>query len=138
MAFGAKRIFPIDTTPGTAVGINIPFNAPSVFSPSYTTKDATKNNLINYFLTNIGDRYDNPTFGGNLREYVFEQIQQNTFDSIEDDIQQKIATYFPTVAVSSINISKIGDQTDYNTIVVEINYNIVGTGQTDTLQIAFT
>ena len=31
MAFGAKKIFPIDTKPGTAVGVAVPFNAPNVF-----------------------------------------------------------------------------------------------------------
>ena len=44
MAFGAKKIFPIDTKPGTAVGVAIPFNASSVFFPTYTTQDAIKNN----------------------------------------------------------------------------------------------
>ena len=52
MAFGAKKIFPIDTKPGTAVGIAIPFNAPNVFFQTYTTQDAIKNNLLNFFLTN--------------------------------------------------------------------------------------
>ena len=31
MAFGAKKIFPIDTKPGTAVGVAVPFNTPNVF-----------------------------------------------------------------------------------------------------------
>ena len=31
MAFGAKKIFPIDTKPGTAVGVAIPFNAPATY-----------------------------------------------------------------------------------------------------------
>jgi hypothetical protein len=52
MAFGAKKIFPIDTTFGTAVGVDIPFNAPAVFKSNYTTQDSIKNNLINFFLTN--------------------------------------------------------------------------------------
>ena len=47
MAFGAKKIFPIDTKPGTGVGVAIPFNAPGVFKTTYTTKEAVKNNLIN-------------------------------------------------------------------------------------------
>jgi len=44
MAFGAKRIFTIDTKPGTGVGVTIPFNAPAVFRTTYTTKDAIRNN----------------------------------------------------------------------------------------------
>ena len=50
MAFGAKKIFPIDTRPGTGVGVSIPFNAPGVFKTTYTTKESIKVNLINFFF----------------------------------------------------------------------------------------
>ena len=63
MAFGAKRIYPIDTRPGIGVGVAIPFNAPGVFRTTYTTREATKSNLINFFLTNQPERYLNPTLG---------------------------------------------------------------------------
>ena len=53
MAFGAKRIFPIDTKPGTGVGVAIPFNAPAVFKTTYTTKDAVKNNRVFIFSVAI-------------------------------------------------------------------------------------
>jgi len=49
MAFGAKKIYPIDTKPGTGVGVAIPFNAPGVFRITYTTKESIKTNLINFF-----------------------------------------------------------------------------------------
>ena len=52
MAFGAQQIYPIDFNKSAAVGVNLPFNAPSVFRPNYTTAEAIKNNLINYFSTN--------------------------------------------------------------------------------------
>ena len=51
MAFGAQQIFPIDFNKSAAVGVDIPFSAPGVFKPNYTTAAAIKNNLINYFLT---------------------------------------------------------------------------------------
>ena len=72
MAFGAKKIFPIDTAPSVAVGVDIPFNAPAVFKSNYTTQASIKNNLINFFLTNKNERYLNPTFGGNLRAFIFQ------------------------------------------------------------------
>ena len=83
MAFGAQKIFPIDTKPGTAVGVSLNFNNPGVFQSTYLTKDAIKNNLINYFLTNQTERYLNPNFGGNLRKYLFEQINSNTTDFLK-------------------------------------------------------
>lgn len=137
MAFGARIINPIDTRPSTAVGVSLPFNGNTGFNSTFTTRDAIKNNLINYFLTNTGDRYDNPNFGGDLRQYIFEQIEQDTFDSIKEDIQAKVNTYFPSITINDIEISQTNTQTDLNTVIVSITYDIVGTGNTDTLLIGF-
>tara|TARA_B110000503_G_scaffold141564_1_gene235471 strand:- start:1169 stop:1576 length:408 start_codon:yes stop_codon:yes gene_type:complete len=135
MAFGAKKIFVIDTQPGTAVGLSLPFNAPATFTSTYTTQDAIRNNLINYFLTNKKERYLNNDFGGNLREYLFEQISSNTLNFIESDIQNLINRYFPNVKVSKINIDQYPDN---NEIQIQIYYSIVDTGITDQIQITFT
>jgi len=134
MAFGAKKIFPIDTRPGTGVGIGLPFNAPAVFPITYTTKEAVKNNLINYFLTNKNERYLNPTFGGDLRAFIFEQITSGNLDYLEEDIQNQIGLYFPNVIVASLNINSTPD---YNQVSVELTYNIIETGIVDTIQLTF-
>ena len=135
MAFGAKKIFPIDTKPGTGVGVAIPFNAPGVFKTTYTTKEAVKNNLINFFLTNQNERYLNPTFGGNLRAFVFQQISEGNIESLKEDIQSQLKSYFPSVVVGSLNIDSIPDEQQVNIV---LKYNIIDTGLTDTLEIAFT
>ena len=135
MAFGAKKIFPIDTRPGTGVGVGLPFNAPAVFPITYTTKEAIKNNLINYFLTNKNERYLNPTFGGNLRAFIFEQITSGNLDYLKEDIQNQIGLYFPNVIVASLNINSYPD---VNQIEVILTYDIKDTGLTDTIQLAFT
>ena len=64
MAFGAKKIYPIDQRPGTAVGVSIPFNAPNVFFSTYTTKDAIRNNLLNFFAIDNSNFLIFDTFGG--------------------------------------------------------------------------
>ena len=135
MAFGAKKIFPIDTKPGTGVGVAIPFNAPGVFKTTYTTKEAVKNNLINFFLTNQNERYLNPTFGGNLRAFVFQQISEGNIESLKEDIQSQLTLYFPNVVVGSLDVDSIPDAQQVNII---LKYNIIDTGLTDTLEIAFT
>jgi phage baseplate assembly protein W len=122
MSFGAKKIFPIDTQPGTAVGVNLPFNAPNVFSSTYTTKDAIKNNLINYFLTNTNELPLNPTFGANLRAFIFEQITEGNLDSLKQDIQSKINLYFPNVIVLSLELLS---DTDNNEVTMVLKYNII-------------
>ena len=134
MAFGAKKIFPLDTKPGTAVGIGLPFNAPGVFRSTYLTKDAIKNNLINFFLTNQGERYLNPTFGGNLRAFIFEQITNGNLESLKEDIQTELSLYFRNVLISSLDVLS---STDTNEITVDLKYNITYTGITDELSISF-
>jgi phage baseplate assembly protein W len=135
MAFGAKRIFPIDTKPGTGVGVAIPFNAPGVFKITYTTREATKSNLINFFLTNKGERYLNPLFGGGLRAFLFQQINEGNTEGLKQDIQQQLGLYFPQVIIESLNIDSLPD---INQINVILKYNIADTGLTDTVEIAFT
>ena len=76
MAFQVANKFPIDTRSRKAVGVKVPFSVPYVFEPTYTTKEAINVNLINFLLTNPGERYLNPQFGGGIRQQVFEQITQ--------------------------------------------------------------
>ena len=99
MAFGAKKIFPLDTKPSVGVGVALPFNAPGVFQTTYTTQESIKYNLINFFLTNQPERYLNPTFGGNLKKFVFEQITQNNLNLLKQNIQESLTFNFPNVFV---------------------------------------
>lgn len=134
MAFGAQKIFPLDTKKGTAIGVSLNFNNPGVFQSTYLTKDAVKNNLINFFLTNNTERYLNPNFGGNLRKYLFEQLNSNTTEFLKEDIQQQINLFFPSVIVDSLDIIQYQDT---NEIVVTLKYTIRDTTISDQLDIAF-
>ena len=135
MAFGAKKIYPIDTKPGTGVGVAIPFNAPGVFRITYTTKESIKTNLINFFLTNKNEIYLNPTFGGNLRAFIFQQINTGNLDSLKEDIQYQLGLYFPSVIIASLDINSLPEVNQINII---LKYNIQDTGLSDTVEIVFT
>lgn len=135
MAFGAKQIFPNDTRPRVAIGVDIPFNGNSVFTPNYQTKEAIKNNLINYFLTNPGERPGNPEFGAGLRAYIFTQITEGNLDFLKEDIQNKLSTYFPSVGVEEVAVTA---NEDNNQILVTIKYFVSNTGINDLLELSFT
>mgnify|MGYP003635556408 FL=1 len=105
-----------------------------MFQPNYQTKDAIKNNLINYFLTNPGERIENPSFGAGLRQYIFTQINSENFDTIESDIQEKINQNFDNIEVEDIEVLKSVNE---NTIQVNITYSIPNTGINDTLELNF-
>ena len=132
MAFGAKRIFPIDTKPGTGVGVAIPFNAPAVFRTTYTTKDAIRNNLINYFLTNKGERVFNPFFGANLRARLFEQITTGNSNSLRIQVENDLKTFFPLVSIQNLEVINNEDENSFN---VKLTYNIINFGITDNINL---
>ena len=134
MAFNPEQIYPIDFNKSAAVGIDIPFNGNAVFKSNFQTKDAIKNNLINFFLTNPGDRYLNPSFGGGLREFIFEQLSSDNVAFLQQDIESKIQQLFPNIIVTSLNVL---ENTDFNSINIELNYEVANTNITDIINIEF-
>ena len=134
MAFGAQTIFPNDLRPRVAIGVEIPFNGEGVFTSNYQTKDAIKNNLINYFLTNPGERPANPTFGAGLRAFIFQQMSDGNLDFLKEDIQSKLSSYFPRVEVLSLEINRDGDS---NTLHISLFYTIKDTNIKDNIELNF-
>ena len=134
MAFNPQLINPIDLNPNLAVGVNLPFSGPSVFTSNYLTSDAIKNNLINYFLTNPGERPLNPTFGGGLRAFIFQQISENSLDGLKENVSLKLETYFPNVIINSLDVLKRDDE---NSVVVQLKYSIANSNINDNLTFNF-
>lgn len=134
MAFQVEKIHPLDLQPRKAVGVTIPFSANDVFTSTYTTQDALKANLINYLLTNQGERFFNPDFGAGLRALLFEQMTQDLQEEIKARITSGIYTWFPTVTVTEISIS---ESPDTNTITIYMKYKVMQTNIQDELLINF-
>jgi len=136
MAFNPIQIFPNDTRARVAIGINLPLNGSAVFKSNYQTKDAIKSDLINYLLTNPGERIGNPNFGAGLKNYLFSQITDGNLDFLKEDIQSKINRYFSNVIIDELDITQSfsGSITVYN---IFIKYKITNTNISDTLTIGF-
>ena len=124
--------FPIDQTPSVAVGYGFPMNGPAVFLPTYTTRNQIKANLINYLLTNKGERVFRPDFGANLRALLFEQIVDSTQDELLTSIQDNIGRFFPNIVIKEI---KFDNQTDINTTNFILTYQIENFGIEDMINI---
>jgi len=134
MAYNAQKISPINFSPSVGVGVSLPLNGKSVFKSTFTTREAVKNNLINWFLTNNGERPLNPGFGGNLRKFIFEQINQGNLEFLQEDLQSQISTFFPSIVISNLDVLSYPDS---NQIEVQILYSIKGTNSTDEINITF-
>lgn len=124
---------PIDTEARRAVGFSLPLNGNAVFKPTYQTRDQIKSNLINFMLTNNGERVFNPNFGLDLRNYVFENTTDLTTEEIEFKIQEGIADYFPQVSIENLVVSP---NIDINQINITVTYSIPQLGVNDSITIA--
>ena len=134
MAFNARQIYPNDLRPSRAIGFDLPIDGNAVFIPNFQTRDAIKNNLINYLLTNPGERPLNPEFGAGLRNFIFNAINTDNFKFLKEDIQTKIANNFSNVNVNEVTISRTDTS---NEILVNITYSIPNTGINDELILNF-
>ena len=133
----AQRIanrFPADLNKNQALGVGLPFNANAVFNQNFTTKDQTKSNLINFFLTNKGERPFRPNFGANLREDIFQTATESDYDLLKEKISFELSQNFPNINLDGVNI--VGSE-DLNTIKVTIAYSIKSFGITDELNLTF-
>jgi phage baseplate assembly protein W len=114
------KLNPQDLGQARGIGINVLFNnGTNVFNTTTTTKEQVKSNLINFILTNKGERLFDPTFGGNLRASIFEQ--DTAFDDIAAALETDIYAYVPNIIIKSIDVKKYSDE---NLVNIAINYSI--------------
>jgi len=111
---------PQDVGQKKGIGISILFNnETSVFNTTTTTKEQVKSNLVNYILTDKGERFFDPLFGGNLRASLFEP--DSSFDSVAARLEEEIYAYVPNIVIKSITIKKFSDQ---NIVNIVLDYSI--------------
>ena len=132
MAYGLKKISPLDLKPSTAIGVALPFSAENVFASVYTTKDQTKYNLINFLLTDPRERVFDPTFGAGLRARLFEQIELNTFEEIQSSLTTQLENNFPQIEI--VNLEVFGD-TNIGSIVIKFSYRLKRSKETDSVTV---
>ena len=93
MARIIQNKWPIDLQKSRAIGFGFPLNGDAVFVPTYFTRDQIKANLVNYLLTNKGERVFKPNFGADLRSLLFENMQDISNAELKNTIQDDITTF---------------------------------------------
>jgi len=134
MAFGAVQQFPNDLRPSIGIGVNLPFSNGNGFTPNFTTAESIRYNLVNYFLTNPGERPGNPSFGGGLRRFIFSQIDEGSLDFLREDVETKLSTQFPNVLVNKLEVLA---NPDNNEVTVQIYYSVENTNIEDEVILNF-
>jgi phage baseplate assembly protein W len=111
------------------LGISVQFLENGVFKSTYTTAEVTKNQLLNYILTNPGERFFNPNFGSGVRQLLFENIADLT--SLEEQLAEGINRNVQNIRVYSV----IATQQN-NSIYINIDYSINNINDQLTVEIA--
>ncbi len=133
MAQIVSNVFPTVSSGSAALGFSLPFSGRAVFNPTYTTKEVIRTNLVNWLLTNKGERVMQPLFGANLRDFIGEGINDGTNSAITTRIKDNVTLQFPEITIKNINFD---NQPDTNTINLFINYIISNIGVEDEINIA--
>jgi phage baseplate assembly protein W len=76
----------------------------------------------------------NPTFGGGLRDFIFEQISNDNVANLQSQIQDQLNVFFPKVEVISL---EVGSNPDDYTISVFLKYAVKNTNIIDNITIDF-
>ena len=135
-----------------AIGVSLPFNADGVFNPTYTSTDQMRANLINFILTNKGERPLNTTYGSDLRKYLFSEITDSSYafgitgynntnsnpsttaisgvqpytnlgiKDLEAQLKSEISTNFPHLIIKQISITPSQDN---NTVEIKVIYSFM-------------
>tara|TARA_B100000963_G_scaffold358702_1_gene383985 strand:- start:4627 stop:5028 length:402 start_codon:yes stop_codon:yes gene_type:complete len=129
MATIVANKLPIDIDQRVAIGFGFPLNGSAVFNQTFQTRDQIKANLINFILTNQGERVFNPNFGANLRSLLFE-FENNAEIGLRQIMQDQIQSLFPSVNIQQFFIKKSD-----NTIQLSIIYSISNLGVSDSVSI---
>jgi len=120
--------------PSTGVGISLPFDGPTGINQTFTTQEAIKSNLLNYFLTDNRERVFNPNFGSGIRGMLFEQITTSSTSELKQMVSNEIAIYFPNIIVKNLEITPLYDN---NTIQIYFRYSVALTNIEDEIQVTF-
>ena len=134
MAIQVAYQHPLDLDKRVAIGVSIPFNGPAVFNSVYLTNDQVKSNIINFILTNKGERVFQPNYGADLRKFIFEGITSDNLKGLEIKLTNDIQNVFPNVILKSLTLSKASYQE--NTIQLNIIYTLYS-NEPQTIQIIF-
>lgn len=76
-------------------------------------------------MTEPRERLRLPTFGGGLRQYLFEPNTPATRNRIRETIEESIARWEPRVRIESVNVDP--DPDDAEAVVATLTYRLVAT-----------
>jgi phage baseplate assembly protein W len=88
-------------------GINFPFRDSRkgyYLSMSESPDEEVRTNLLHLIFTKKGSRYYLPDFGTRIYDFIFEPMDNITFESIKSEIRDAVERYIPNLEINDISI----------------------------------
>lgn len=86
-------------------------------------EDAIKRSVVNLIRTRVGERFFNSLLGSKVEDYLFELVDSELVDPLEEEIRTVISNFEPRVIMRDVRLSLI---TDENQLDITLVYDIVG------------
>jgi len=75
-----------------------------IFKFDKISTDSIKSKLILFLTTQRGTRYFFPDYGSNIYNFIFDQNDDTTKDSLVNDLKNSVSRYFKSITIKNINI----------------------------------
>lgn len=107
-------------------GIKYPFtvtNDENYFTDvNYTLKDKVKSLLMHVIFTPKGQKIRDPEFGTNLIKFIFEPNNNESWESVKNEIMDVVKKYINGVTINDISMLETND--DSHQLYVRVDYTV--------------
>ena len=110
-----------DQDPDTFIGIGFPlgYSDTGIFTQTKTTIEQATYNLKNLLLTAKGERLGHPEFGCEVRDLLFEPIDENINDRVEEKIKEAVGIWLPYLSIDQVVTNHVS-----NRLSVEVKFSL--------------
>ena len=111
-----------DLNLNTYIGLSFPLRAGGNqdFQMTKTSLEQAQHNIRNLILTYPGERVNQPEFGCRLRDLLFEQLDDELPNRIEEEVRRSISQWLPYVNV--VTVDTLTEEGDKNKVFVQVKY----------------
>ena len=96
-----------DLNPDVFIGLQLPlgYSNTGFFKQTKTTFEQAKYNIVNLFRTIPGERLGQPTFGSVLHEIIFEPMNEDFTDMMQEAIERSLEIWLPYINIKDIKVT---------------------------------
>ena len=113
-----------DLNPDTYIGLKLPmgYSETGYFKQTKTTLQQAKYNIINLIKTIPGERLGQPEFASNLHTILFEPMNEDFSDILEDAVRTSIEKWLPYINIKRIKITM--PNYDINRVNIAVDFGL--------------